>query len=146
MKKIIILTMSLAFTATSFGQQITPKQDLNWKESDYYKKSKNQKTVAWILLGSGVALVTGGLIAHYNYINNQDDPFAELTETTTGEVVAGIGLLVAGGSIPLFIASSKNKKKAKATSVFIDMEKARVLQGTVFSYHAFPALGVRIPF
>lgn len=144
MKKITILSMLLAFTAITYGQQVTPKQDLNWKESDYYKKSKNQKTAAWILLGSGVAMFTGGLIAHYNYVNDENDPFAGLTSTTTGEVVAGIGILVASGSIPLFIASSKNKKKAKGASVFIDLEKAKVLQGTVFSYRSFPALGVRI--
>jgi len=142
MKKIIILTMFLAIAAISFGQQITPKQD--WKDSEYYKKSKNQKTAAWILLGSGVALFTGGLIAHYNYLNNQDDPFAELTEVTTGEVVAIVGVVVASGSIPLFIVSSKNKKKAKAASVYIDMESAPVLQGAVFNKHSFPTVGVRI--
>lgn len=146
MKNVIILTMVLAFTTVSFAQQITPKQDLNWKESDYFKKSKTQKTVAWILLGGGVALFTGGLIAHYNYINNQDNPFAELTETTTGEFVAVVGVLMAGGSIPLFISSSRNKSKAKAASVFIDMEKAQVVQGTVFSCQPFPAVGVRILF
>jgi len=53
MKQIIILTMLLAFVAASFGQQITPNQ--NWTETDYYKKSKKQKTTAWVLLGSGVA-------------------------------------------------------------------------------------------
>ena len=142
MKKMIILTMLLAFAAASFCQQITPKPD--WTETDYYKKSKKQKTTAWVLLGSGVALFTGGLIAHYNYINNHDDPFAGLTEVTTGEIVATVGLFAVVGSIPLFIASSKNKKKAKAASVFIDMEKAPVLEGTVFSNQSFPAFGVRI--
>lgn len=143
MKKIINLTMLLAFAAASFGQQTTPKQD--WKETDYYKKSKKQKTTAWILLGSGVALFTGGLIAHYNYVNNPDHLLETLSfKVTTGEVVATVGVLIAGGSIPLFIASSKNKKKAKAASVFIDMEKAQVLQGAVFSNQSFPAVGVRI--
>src|SRR4029078_10019706 len=53
MKKIIILTMLLAFVAASFGQQITPNQD--WKETNYYKKRKKQKTAAWILTGVGTA-------------------------------------------------------------------------------------------
>ena len=150
MKNFIILTMLLAFTTVSLAQQTAPIQqqttpNQNWKDSDLYKKSKTQKTVAWVLLGSGTALFVGGLIAHYNYLNNNDNPFAELTETTTGEVVAGVGVLVASGSIPFFIASSKNKKKAKAASVFIDVERARVLQGTAFSNQPFPAVGVRIP-
>jgi hypothetical protein len=46
--------------------------------------------------------------------------------------------------IYLFIASSKNKKKAKAASVFIDMETAPVLQGTVFNNQSFPVVGVKI--
>jgi len=146
MKKIIILTMLLAFVAISFAQQIAPKEDMNWKESDYYKKSRTQKTVAWIFLGSGVALFTGGLIAHYNYVNDSGDVLAGYyTGLSTGEAVAIVGVVVAGGSIPFFIASSKNKKKAKAGSVFINMEKASVLQGTVFSNQSFPAMGVRIP-
>ena len=143
MKKIAMLTMLFAFVTASFGQQITPKQD--WTETDYYKKSKKQKTAAWILLGSGVALFTGGLIAHSIYIRPRADyPSAELTEITTGEIVATVGVLTAGGSIPLFIASSKNKKKAKVASVFIDIETAQVLQGTVFSNQSFPAVGVKI--
>jgi hypothetical protein len=144
MKKIILLPLLLAFTAVSFGQQITPKQD--WKDSEYYKKSKNQKTVAWIFLGSGVALITGGLIAHFHYVNDTGDVLAGVyTGLSTGEAVAIVGTVVAGGSIPFFVASSKNKKKAKAASVFIDMEHAPVLQGAVFNNQSFPAVGVRIP-
>src|SRR6516165_10255738 len=120
MKKTTIVTMLLAIAAVSFCQQTIPKQD--WKDSDYYKKSKNQKTAAWLLLGGGVAMFTGGMIAHFNYINNQNDPFAEIDQVTTGEVVAYCGVLVACGSIPFFILSSKNKKKAQAGSVFFDME------------------------
>ena len=145
MKKMIILTMLLAFAAASFCQQITPKQD--WTETDYYKKSKKQKTTAWILLGSGVALFAGGLIAHYNHVNNPDDFEDAVVSSFGGDDatgVAALGLLVAGGSIPLFIASSKNKKKAKAASVFIDIKKAPVLQGAVFSNQLFPAVGVSI--
>ena len=145
MKNFIILTMLLAFATVSFGQQIAPKQDINWKESDYYKKGKKQKTVAWILLGGGVALFTGGLIAHFHYVNDTGDVLAGVyTGPSTGEVVAIVGAVVAGGSIPFFIASSKNMKKAKAGSVFIDMEKAPVLQGTVFSNRSFPAVGFRV--
>ncbi len=50
-----------------------------------------------------------------------------------GEAVAIVGAVVAGGCIPFFIASSKNIKKAKAGSFFTNIEKAPVLQGTVFS-------------
>ena len=143
MKNSIILIMLIAFTTVSFAQQTTPKE--NWKDSDLYKKSANQKRMAWILLGSGTGLFIGGMIAHFSYVNSHDDVLAGVTSVTTGEVVAFIGLATAGGSIPCFIAASRNKKKAQAASVFIDMEKAQVLQGTAFSYQPFPAVGLRIP-
>ena len=146
MKKIVISTMLLAFAIASFGQLDTaPKPAL--MQADYLKKSKTQKTVAWIFLGTGVALFTGGMIAHYNHVNNPDD-FEDAIESAFGydnaTAVAGLGLIVAGGSIPFFIVSSKNKKKAHAASVFIDIKKTQVLQGTAFHSQSFPALGVKI--
>jgi hypothetical protein len=147
MKKMIFSTMMLAFAASSFGQQTAPKQNPNWQESDYYKKSKSQKTVAWVLVGTGAGLFVGGMIAHFNYINDGHDPLSGVDGTfTTGEAIAGVGILVASGSIPLFISSAKNKKRAKEGAVFIDMEHAEVLQGTAFSNRPFPALGLRLRF
>jgi hypothetical protein len=104
----IFSTMLLVFAASSFGQQTVQKQNSNWQESDYYWKSKNQKTAAWVLLGTGTAMFAGGMIAHVNYVNKNDDILAGLdATTTTGEVIAGVGLLVAGGSIPFFISAAK---------------------------------------
>ena len=147
MKKFIILTTLLAFVFVSFGQQITPNQ--NWKESDYYKKSKKQKTVAWILTSAG----TVGLLATLTADAAQMTGEVFVTVITLGEVepehksyavpyLLSTASLLSG--IYLFIASSKNKKKAKAASVFIDMENARVLQGTVLNNQAFPSVGVKI--
>lgn len=146
MKKIVISTMLLAFAIALFGQPDTASKPVP-TQTDYLKKSKTQKTVAWIFLGSGAAIFAGGLIAHYNQLNNPDDFDKALNATFVtdeGTGVAALGLLVAGGSIPLFIVSSKNKKKAQAASVFINVERARVLQGTVFNNQLFPAVGVKI--
>src|SRR4051812_5284378 len=129
MKKIIISPMLLAFAITSFGQIETTSNQVPM-QTDYLKKSKTQKTWAWVFLGTGVALFTGGMIAHYNHVNNintWDDP-AKGIESAFGydeyTAIAAAGLLIAGGSIPFFIVSSKNKKKAHAASVSINMEKA----------------------
>ena len=149
MKKIVTSTMLLAFAITSFGQIETTSNQVPI-QTDYLKKSKTQKTVAWIFLGTGVAVFTGGMIAHYNHVNNINtwDDLAKGIESAFGydgyTAVAGLGLIIAGGSIPFFILSSKNKKKAHAASVFIDMKKAQVLQGTAFNNRSFPALGVKI--
>jgi len=147
MKKIIILTMLLGFTTTSFGQQITPNQD--WKETDYYKKSKKQKTAAWILTGVG----TAGLLVTFS---------ADAAQVATGTFTTFVSLgtveseyksytvpyllstaCVLSG-VYLFVASSKNKNKARAASVFLDIENVRVLQGALFCHQSFPVAGVRI--
>src|SRR4030095_3314674 len=147
MKKIIILQMLLAVVAASFGQQITPKP--LWTESDYYIKSKKQKTAAWILTGVG----TAGLIVTLAADAGQALGGALTTAFSVGTVepeyksytvpyVLSAATLI--GGIYLFVASSKNKKKARAASVTINMEKAPTLRGTVLSNHSFPAVGVRI--
>ena len=118
----------------------------NWCQCKQIIKSKTQKTVAWIFLGSGAAIFAGGLITNYNQLNNPHD-FDEALDPTfgadEGAGIAALGLLVAGGSIPFFIISSKNKKKAHAASVFIIMEKTQVSQGPVFNKVLFPAVGVK---
>jgi hypothetical protein len=147
MKRFIILTTLLAFVLVSFGQQITPNQ--NWKKTDFYKKSKKQKTAAWILTSAG----TVGLLATLTADAAQVTGNVFVTVITLGEVepeyksytvpyLLSTASLLSG--IYLFIASSKNKKKAKAASVFIDMENARVLQGTVINNQSFPSVGVKI--
>jgi hypothetical protein len=148
MKNFIILLMLLAFTTVSFAQQATP--NTNWRDSDLYKKSKTQNIVGWSLAGAGTIgfivtlaedasqMVAGGFTAVLS--NGTVQP--EHKSYTAAYVISGAA--VAGGVYLLF-ASAKNKNRAKTASVFIDMEKARVLQGTKFSYQSFPVVGVRIP-
>lgn len=145
MKEFTILMMLLVFAAFSFGQQITPNQ--HWKESDFYKKSRKQKTAAWILTGAGVTglILTLGvdmgqtteeaLTTIFTGVETEHKPLTVPYLLSTASVIGGTYL---------FFASSKNKKKAKAASLSIDMEKGPVLQGTVLKNQSFPALGIRI--
>ncbi len=139
--------MLLAFATDTDAQQIAPKQ--NWKETDYYKTSRSQKTAAWVLTGVGTTtlLITFGIDAT-NWTNGEaTNVFSGGTvepEHKSYTVPYAIGAACVVSGIYLFVASHINKNKAKATSVFIDMENAPVLQGTVFSNQSFPAVGVRI--
>lgn len=134
MKRIIIFSLLLAFTATSFGQQSTTQQ------SDYLQKSKKQKTGAWILtgVGAGVLILTAMVSPYTNAI-------ADIAETNSVNIIPFVlgGACVAGG-IVLFIASSRNKKMAESLTAFFRMEKVPVYQQTVFRNQSVPALGVRI--
>jgi hypothetical protein len=147
MKNFFMLTMLLVVTTVSFAQQATP--NTHWKDSDLYKKSKTQNIVGWSLAGAGTIgfVVTlaveadQGLNAGLVGIFSNGSVQPEHKSYTAAYVISGAA--VAGGVYLLF-ASAKNKNKAKAASVFIYMEKAPVLQGTVYSYQSFPVVGVRI--
>jgi hypothetical protein len=148
MKNFIILTMLLTFTTASFAQQATP--NIHWKDSDLYKKSKTQKIVGWSLVGAGTIGLGVTLTADMN--QGVESTFDQLLSNGTYKPAYKsytayyvISSAVVAGGLYLLIASTINKKKAMAASVFIDMEKAQVLQGTVFSYQSFPVVGVRVP-
>lgn len=72
------------------------------------KKNKKQKTTAWVLLGTGVAaILTGVIIDNSNKGNDQ---------SYTGGFIEVGGVICTLTSIPFFISSSKNSRKAAAIS------------------------------
>ena len=76
------------------------------KDHDFYLvKSKNQKKTGRVLLYSGAGLVAVGLL-----IGTPRN--ASFNQAGFGVVVGGIGALLAIGSIPAFISSGNNKRKA----------------------------------
>jgi len=123
--------MLLIFSASSFSQQTNSQPTLN--KQDYLKKSKNQKTIAWVLLGGGVALGTGAIIwGTSNIFSTSSGPDILL-------VTGGACML---GSIPLFIASSRNKKKGLSLS--FKNEMIQKLQRDSFVNLSIPSLSLKI--
>ena len=115
MKKIITLSLLLVlFSGISFSQATT--KNLSALKTDYLQKSKNQKTAAWILLGSGGTLmVTGVIIPRGELIH---ESLFQKTYKNDGikSTLISTGIVAMLGGIPLFIASSKNKRKATSLS------------------------------
>ncbi len=130
MKKTIYI--ALLIIATSVFSQPIPSV-----HTGYLQKSKHQKTAAFILLGGGSALIITGLLIG----NNQNSSFGD---AETGVIVGGIGLLSAIGSIPLFIASAKNKRKANTATTFFKIETIQAIQSHSFEQRLYPAVSVRI--
>jgi len=122
--------MMLMILAVSLFSQNTPIQ------KDYLQKSKSQKSGAWVLLSAGVALMGTGLLIG-------DSKKASFDDAGTGIVIGGIGFLATLGSIPTFISSAKNKKKANS-SAFFKMETTPVVQQHTFVKHSFPAIAIKI--
>ncbi len=132
--------MLIMLASSSFSQQTNPSP--TFSKQDYLKKSKNQKTAAWIFLGGGATtLLTGlvipkGEVVHEGWFGN---------DYKNDGIKAGLGLtgiLSMAGSIPFFVVSSKNKKKA--ASVSISNEKIQSLQKGSFAYRFVPSVSLII--
>jgi len=96
MKNTLLLTTGLLLSMIASSQ-------------DLLEKSKHQHSAALALLIGGGTLVTGSLIWALTRSNNDNTGYAKYD--APGIVLVG-GLAAMLGSIPLFIASSRNKKKA----------------------------------
>jgi len=131
MKRIMICAMLLILAATSFSQTTeptTPSTPLT--SADYLKKSKAQKTFGFILLGVGAVTLVS--ISGGN------------TDLNSVGTLAGIGVASALGSIPLFIASGRNKRKAKNASVSFKLEKIPAYQQAGISSGLLPAVAIKL--
>ena len=136
MKSITLLIM-LAISTNLFSQQTSAD-----KKSNYQSKSKNQKKVALIMLGGGATLALTGIlipkgeVTHVGFLGNdyENDGVKGVFQLT--------GFVSMLGSIPLFIASSKNKRKA--ASISINNEKIQTLQKGSFAYKFVPAVRLTI--
>lgn len=134
MKKTAALSM-LCFFFLQLSAQTNPSDT----ETDYLRKSKKQKTAAWILAGSGAGLVLIGATTKPN-------PNAGVGPggpgEGTGAVTITVGSLAMLGSIPLFIASSRNKKLA--TSVGLRKEYGPRMQKTGLCLTGVPSVYVTV--
>ena len=129
MKKIMVYFLLLALPVTSFCQT---NDSVPVVKTDYLSKSKSQKTAAFIFLGIGVAALTVAAVG-------------DLDLDAIGGVVI-VGGVATIASIPLFIASGKNKRKAMKASAFIKMETMPLLQKQSYTQNSYPALSVNIIF
>lgn len=146
MKKAITFTLLLAFVTVSFCQQTVQKHSMT--KTDYLQKSKKQKKAGWILIASGAALFTVSAIIPKGELTGEISyPCLCQDVHQNDDIKAALGLagaVSALGSIPFFIASGKNKRRANNASVFINAERKPVLQGMVLRNRSFPAIGIRI--
>jgi len=133
MKKILVLLLILALAESNFGQQIPPASKIT--KDQYLRKSKNQKTTAWILLGSGTLIIAGGIIGFSESTLDKADQYGWI-------MIAGVALDLA--SIPFFILSGKNKKRANAITANFQFERGmpNIQRGLALNY--YPAISMKI--
>ena len=143
MKKMFVFAMLLIFSAASFEQTNSSK---SLTRADYMKKSRNQKSSAWLLLGGGTGLIIIGVAVNQpsysvdwnNILNSSSSPGGG------GQIVIAIGAIAIAGSVPLFIAAERNKRKAMAPTASFKLENIPSVRGYKIIYSSFPALSVKI--
>jgi hypothetical protein len=147
MRKIIFFTLLFLISASSFSQQKNPERPSI--QQDYLKKSEKQKKVGLILLLGGAGLITtsvviprGELVYDGTCIGGLCDDKYKNDGIKSAFFIAGS--ISALSSIPLFIVSGKNRRKA--TSVSFKIEKTAHLYNQNFVYTSFPALRVKVNF
>lgn len=149
MKRIIYGGLFLVLTAPSFAQQTETAPAPPLTKADYLRKSKHQKTAAWILTGAGTMGLIGTAVADMSQVTGG----IFVTIVTVGTVepdyksYAGYYLVSAaclGAGITYFIVAGKNKRKAKALSAYIKMESATALHSAGFSRRSYPSVAVKI--
>jgi Na+/H+ antiporter NhaA len=136
--KLTCLVLMLALSVHIFGQQTTPVVN-----TDYLKKSKKQKTVAWVLLIGGTVLTTIGVGVALS--GGLDCAFGDPTcnnNQTLADILSISGSAAVLGSIPLFIAAGRNKRKA--VTVSFKNEKSLQVQNYSLAYQPLPSLTLKI--
>jgi len=147
MKKIILFALLLIFSITSFSQQTTTATTS--AKTDYLKKGKNQNTAAWILLSGGFAFASTGIILGIN--GSAEELVGAFTGEQSNKLEIGAGFFFTGlasmlGSIPLFIASSRNKRKASAVSTSFKIETGSFVGQAAPFKSGYPAIAIKINF
>ena len=135
MKVLFICLVLLVTTSSAYSQYDSTRTPVMTKQ-DYLKKSKNQKTAAWLLLAGGGTLIALGA-------KDVDDELGGSDRSRSNALVI-TGLAVTSVSVTLFIASARNKKKGEAMAFNFKMEEAPVVQQGSLVYNSYPALALRI--
>jgi hypothetical protein len=137
----LLTAFLIGTTLPAFAQEMS--------KQDFLDKSKKQKTAAFITLGGG--LVLGILGASMIDSNRRSDInlFAPTAPNTTdnSEGIWGVVMVTGGlavlGSIPMFISSNKNAKKASQLS--FRNEPIHMLKHEGNLSRSVPSITLKIP-
>jgi len=140
---LLVILSSINLTGSS---QVLDSPAHPVSKAEYFKKSRNQKTLGWVFFGVGAALDIAGIAttiskagAEWDHtVNNKPavnhDPEYALYITGTVSLLTSLGL---------FISAKANKKKGKSLSV--DVQPYRQFKaGNIYSAN-YPALTLKIP-
>ena len=104
-------------TSSFMGKDMIEMNQQEWyKQSVYWEKHKKLRKYAFSVLGIGVCGTIAGWIGELSNTAYTNSNWKE--DGKAWDVVLGVGIGLTVSSIPLFVISHKNKKKAKETVEF----------------------------
>ena len=128
MKNIVVCSLLIFYSVTLCGQETTANKSPS--KQNYLQKSKRQRTTAWILLSTGITMIAVAAPG--------DVSFDILPVLVIG---GGASVL---GSIPIFIAAGRNKRKAMNISTSLELQ--RYHNYTMNKAVQFPTLTLNLNF
>lgn len=137
MKKVLLLTLYVAISDCSFSQGRPAEH--------YLAKTKKQNTAAWILLGGGFSFTAAGFIGGSTHVMNEigasfNGEHDKGFRTSSVFFILGIASMLS--SIPFFVASSGNRKKAAV--VFLKLESAPSVSKKIPVNNIMHAIGIQL--
>lgn len=139
MKKICILVISMALAMPLFSQQQKNVIRKNNYEADYLQLSNKQKSLASVMLGGGILMIVAPALILLNSELGDENLSRKTVITLTVMAAGGLSVL---GSIPLFIASGRNKKRALSVSTRFKMSNHPVITSSAFIRKSYPSLAI----
>lgn len=117
-------------------------------KDDYLKKNKKQKKLATILLAGGGAFILAGVIYPRGDAEHSTSPFYSVV--TYPNVGTKAALILTGGvamlsSIPFYISSGRNKRRAEAISFNLHNQQILFSQEGSLIAKRQPAIRLKVP-
>ena len=142
MKKLLVSLLCLAILSVSFSQS---QQDRAY----YLKKSKQQKTTAWVFAAGGFVIGMTGLLMDEGPYKGEMDLIYLVTRRPhvndgIKKILGAVGYTCMIASVPFFVASSKNHRKAMALNISFMNQRMIVPGQNGFACISQPSLNMKI--
>lgn len=148
MRKYTTLLLLAFFTISAFGQSSQTVPLLS--DEGYLKKSKQQKTTAWILTTVGTTGLLTTLVADAGQAMGGAFTTVITLGTVEPEYKSYTGYYIASlaavtGGVIYFVSAGKNKQRARILQTTFKIETAPVLQPKGIGQQAYPSLSLSLP-
>jgi hypothetical protein len=142
------ITLLFFFVVFSCEAQDSPDH-LQSAKASYVKRYKDQRTGGFVLCAAGLGGLlgtaiadagqrTGGVIVTLISLGTYEPE----NKSYTGAYIVSGAFFISG--LYLYTAAAKNKRKWKAASITMGMERTEMLKYNVFCKQSFPTVGLKI--